>query len=319
MKALLFAFCLFVLAAPATALSITQATTPPSGASLALAFDAPGDAGSYPLEHGSGIAIDVGQTFRLSRSIVLDKVTLRLRALSNIDNEFVTLSIGSYSEATDTELEALLRVEAAQLPDHLPIGELRYFTFDLTTPVTLPANQQHGFVLGFSGGGGVNDARAEILHLASDLYAGGLALSDLGAFTIPMTEDLAFYLHESGGPAPPPPPATEDLLLLREGRFSIEVYWRTALGTEGFGRPVPYSEQSGFFWFFDAEILELIIKVLDGCALTDHYWVFIGGLTNVEVQITVRDLDTGAAQSYFNPLNQTFAPVLDIGAFDTCP
>ena len=58
--------------------------------------------------------------------------------------------------------------------------------------------------------------------------------------------------------------------------------------------------------------------MLDGCGVNNHFWVFAGGLTNVEVEIRVKDTTTGAAQTYNNPQKTPFAPLQDINAFD-CP
>jgi hypothetical protein len=81
---------------------------------------------------------------------------------------------------------------------------------------------------------------------------------------------------------------------------------------------VPLTDDSGYFWFFDADNVEILIKVLDGCAINDRFWVFAGGLTNVEVNLRIDDGATGATRSYFNSLGQGFQPILDIAAFDTC-
>ena len=64
-----------------------------------------------------------------------------------------------------------------------------------------------------------------------------------------------------------------------------------------------------------------MIKVIDGCGYNDRYWVFAGGLTNVETHLTVRDTlhSDGTSFTRTNPLNQAFAPILSIDAFDTCP
>ena len=35
--------------------------------------------------------------------------------------------------------------------------------------------------------------------------------------------------------------------------------------------------------------IEVFAKVLDGCAVNGHYWVFVGGLTDVEVELAVVD------------------------------
>jgi hypothetical protein len=76
---------------------------------------------------------------------------------------------------------------------------------------------------------------------------------------------------------------------------------------------------TGYFWFFDSSNLEIVIKILDGCALNGHHWVFAGGLTNVKVTITVTDTANGMQKVYKNPLNTTFLPIQDTAAFTTCP
>jgi hypothetical protein len=97
-----------------------------------------------------------------------------------------------------------------------------------------------------------------------------------------------------------PPPGQRDLLLL-SGRFSVEVSWHDPIsGHAGFGRQVADSGQTGFFWFFDPSNLELMVKMLDGRGLNDHYWFFFGALSNVEYWITVHDLASGAVRTYYN-------------------
>jgi hypothetical protein len=76
---------------------------------------------------------------------------------------------------------------------------------------------------------------------------------------------------------------------------------------------------TGYFWFFDSSNVEIVIKVLDGCTLNGHHWVFAGGLTNVKVTITVTDTANGIQKVYENPLNTTFLPIQDTAAFATCP
>jgi hypothetical protein len=59
--------------------------------------------------------------------------------------------------------------------------------------------------------------------------------------------------------------------------------------------------------------------VLDGCSLNSHYWVFAGGLTNVNAVITVTDTSNGTSKTYTNPANTEFKPIQDTSAFATCP
>ena len=114
--------------------------------------------------------------------------------------------------------------------------------------------------------------------------------------------------------------ANATTLCLNQGRFEVKIDYRTAAGATGDGQAYPLTADSGYFWFFDDANVELVIKVIDGCGYNDRYWVFAGGLTNVETHLTVRDtLHPTAVFQKTNPLNQAFAPILSIDAFDTCP
>ncbi|HLX09402.1 MAG TPA: hypothetical protein VKY89_16235 [Thermoanaerobaculia bacterium] len=46
------------------------------------------------------------------------------------------------------------------------------------------------------------------------------------------------------------------------------------------------SDESVFYYFADPSNFELGVKVLDACALTSSFWVFIGGLTNQRWTVT---------------------------------
>ena len=108
-------------------------------------------------------------------------------------------------------------------------------------------------------------------------------------------------------------------LLLHDDRFKIDVSWQTADGSTGSGTPVAVTGDTGYFWFFTSGNVEMVIKVLSGCGLNGNYWVFAGGLTNVETTITVTDTQTGAKKIYTNPQGKAFQPIQDTAAFSTCP
>ena len=59
--------------------------------------------------------------------------------------------------------------------------------------------------------------------------------------------------------------------------------------------------------------------MLDGCSINGHFWVFIGGLTDVEVEIRIEDTETGEIETYANALGEAFQPIQDTSAFATCP
>jgi len=108
-------------------------------------------------------------------------------------------------------------------------------------------------------------------------------------------------------------------LCLNGDRFRVEARWRTLLGQAGEGHPARLTDETGTFWFFDPDNVELIVKVLGGCSVNGHFWLFAGGLTNVEVELTVTDTETATQRRYRNPLSTAFQPILDTTAFATCP
>jgi hypothetical protein len=105
-----------------------------------------------------------------------------------------------------------------------------------------------------------------------------------------------------------------DALCLNGSRFRVVVAWSTTDGRNGSGQAVPLSDDTGTFWFFDPSNVELVVKVLDGRALNNHFWVFYGALSNVAYTITVTDSLTGASRTYSNPQG-TQASASDTSAF----
>ncbi len=109
-------------------------------------------------------------------------------------------------------------------------------------------------------------------------------------------------------------------LCLQDGRFLVEVEWRDFLGFEGDARVVTVdSEQAGLFWFFSLTNWEMLVRVLDGCAINGRYWVFSGAATNVEYLLRVTDTESGLVKTYFNPLGVSGDAVVDTEGFGGCP
>ncbi len=107
---------------------------------------------------------------------------------------------------------------------------------------------------------------------------------------------------------------TGTALSVGHGRFRVTTSWQ-ANGQSGSGQAVQLSDETGYFWFFSPNNVEMLVKVLDACSFNQSFWVFAGGLTNVKVDITVEDLATGARKTYSNPRNTAFAPIQDTQAF----
>ena len=77
---------------------------------------------------------------------------------------------------------------------------------------------------------------------------------------------------------------------------------------------------TGYFWFFSSNNVEMVVKTLNACGLPPgRFWVFAGGLTDVNVVMTVTDTQTGTVKTYTNPQGTAFQPIQDTSAFATCP
>jgi hypothetical protein len=114
--------------------------------------------------------------------------------------------------------------------------------------------------------------------------------------------------------------ADAQTVCLNQGRFRVHVAWKTSAGDEGEATAVPViSDDSALFWFFNASNWEMLIKVLNGCAMTNNYWVFFAATTDVQFTVTVTDTQTGKVKTYFNPQGTSADAVTDTGAFPTCP
>ena len=109
-------------------------------------------------------------------------------------------------------------------------------------------------------------------------------------------------------------------LCLDGARFSVTAeYQQSESGPSTQATAVTLTDATGYFWFFDSSNVELIVKVLNGCGINNHYWVFAAGLTNVGVHMTVTDLQTAQQQVFDNAVGTPFAPIQDTTAFATCP
>lgn len=107
-------------------------------------------------------------------------------------------------------------------------------------------------------------------------------------------------------------------LCLAKDRFAVTSTWKTS-DNSGSGQAVRLTSDTGYFWFFGSSNVEMVVKLLDACTLNQKFWVFAGGLTNVNVVLTVRDTKTGTVKTYTNPANTAFQPVQDTSALSGCP
>lgn len=109
-----------------------------------------------------------------------------------------------------------------------------------------------------------------------------------------------------------------------DNRFQIQVSYHTAEGggRSGSGNAIGLSNEGvtegGLFWFFSGTNPEMLIKIIDGCSLGGHFWVFYAATTNVGFTVTVTDTSTGHQATYSNPDLTAALPVQDTSALP-CP
>ena len=108
----------------------------------------------------------------------------------------------------------------------------------------------------------------------------------------------------------------EQTLCLHDGRYEVKVTWRTVAGESGAASVVPEATMdSGLFRFFDPVNWEILIKVLNGCSVNGHYWVYGASTTDLGYVIRVRDTTTGSVKEYLNEAGRPAAAITDNKAF----
>src|SRR5262249_14324899 len=103
--------------------------------------------------------------------------------------------------------------------------------------------------------------------------------------------------------------------LCLNSRFKVTATFDAGHGNAGSAQTVLLSPNTGYLWFFDASTVEVVVKLIDGCALGGHHWFFTSGMTDVAVTITVTDIATRAVRTYSHPPGHAFQPILDTSAF----
>ena len=177
------------------------------------------------------------------------------------------------------------------------------------------------------GGGGGGSCTAGTTWPSTGLHAAGFTCSNtfnaVGSFSYfcdrhqsAMTGKVVVQVATATGPCVLEP----ETLCLNGGRFKVQAEWDKPDGSSGHGTGVQLTGDSGYFWFFDPANIEVVAKVLNGCGITNSYWVFGAGLTNVAVHLVVTDTQTGAIYTRNNSQGSAFQPILDTGAFpSSCP
>ena len=101
-------------------------------------------------------------------------------------------------------------------------------------------------------------------------------------------------------------------LCLLDGRFQVRAAYSDYGGNAGAGKAAALTADTGTFWFFGPSNVEVVAKMVSFCGGgTNNVAVYAGGLTDVQVTLTVTDTATGLTKTYTNPLGTLFQLVRD--------
>jgi hypothetical protein len=110
-----------------------------------------------------------------------------------------------------------------------------------------------------------------------------------------------------------------ELWLGRWGRFVVTVDYDAGPQQHGRAGAVQLSPDSGYFWFFSPQNVEVAVKVLDACDEYGTFWIFASGLTDVGVTLRVRDDLTEEVKEYRSQRGVVFQPITDTEGLPVCP
>ncbi len=87
---------------------------------------------------------------------------------------------------------------------------------------------------------------------------------------------------------------------LAGGRFRVSTRFWMPNGEmrDASVRDVYLGDYGTLFYFFSPDNPELLVKVLDGCGVNGHYWVFGSAGTDLEYEVWVEDLEGGIRHAY---------------------
>ena len=92
----------------------------------------------------------------------------------------------------------------------------------------------------------------------------------------------------------------ETVLLKFDGGYEVGMCYETPAGDTAEAKSgIWSSSESGLLWFFSRGNAEVLIKVLDGCSLNGHYWVFAAPVTDVAFNLYVRNAE-GRTWPHYN-------------------
>ncbi len=117
---------------------------------------------------------------------------------------------------------------------------------------------------------------------------------------------------------PGPCEANAESLCLLDGRFRVRVFGVPDLGIASPVAAAPEPWAAGAFWFYDPEVMDVAVEVVDGRSVNGAFWVAVDGLAADAYQVRVVDTATGAVRTYVHPEGPP-ASEADFHAFQAPP
>lgn len=107
---------------------------------------------------------------------------------------------------------------------------------------------------------------------------------------------------------------------LQDSRYAVSIDWWTSDSASGRGSVVHEgTNESGLFRFFSRENWEVLVKVLDGCAINERIWVLGASTTDLGYRILVSDTVTRESRAYANEPGRPAPAIMDTEAFPCGP
>lgn len=110
-----------------------------------------------------------------------------------------------------------------------------------------------------------------------------------------------------------------DVLCLQNGRFVVRADFAVpGVEPRGAMASAGASQKSGSFWFFEADTTEVLVKLVEGCSVNGHFWLYLTGATDLPYSVSIAD--TFFAEDYELEQNATSLdpPHIDT-LFAPCP
>lgn len=106
------------------------------------------------------------------------------------------------------------------------------------------------------------------------------------------------------------------VMCLLGGRYAVTIDYSTKNGDGGSAKVArPRTADSGLFYFFSPNNWEVLIKVLDGCPINEHHWVYAASATDVGLRFVIRDTVTDMEKVYTKDPGEAARAITDAGAF----